>query len=399
VEYLINFLFLLGNKLINKSLRLITVFLLFAIAFSAYTKVVVPPSPSVAAKGFVLIDHQTGKVIAEQQANMRLAPASLTKMMTIYVIGRELNTGNIQLADMVTISENAWAKNFPDSSKMFIEVGKEVSVSDLIRGIVVQSGNDACVAMAEHIAGSESAFVNMMNEHAAQLGMQGTHFMNSHGLDDPEHYSTPLDMAKLSQALINDVPDIYAVYQEKEFTFNDITQYNRNSLLWDKSLNVDGIKTGHTSEAGYSLVTSATQRDMRLISVVMGTESERSRKVENKKLLNYGFRFYETVTPYKAGDSFANQRIYMGDQDLVELGITQDTPVTLPRGQVKNLKANFTLDEQLVAPLEKGKVVGTLYLQLDDEDIASYPLVALHEVNEAGLFGRFIDFISLKMGW
>jgi D-alanyl-D-alanine carboxypeptidase (penicillin-binding protein 5/6) len=282
---------------------------------------------------------------------------------------------------------------------MFIEVGKEVSVSDLIRGIVVQSGNDACVAMAEHIAGSESAFVNMMNEHAAQLGMQGTHFMNSHGLDDPEHYSTPLDMAKLSQALINDVPDIYAVYQEKEFTFNDITQYNRNSLLWDKSLNVDGIKTGHTSEAGYSLVTSATQRDMRLISVVMGTESERSRKVENKKLLNYGFRFYETVTPYKAGDSFANQRIYMGDQDLVELGITQDTPVTLPRGQVKNLKANFTLDEQLVAPLEKGKVVGTLYLQLDDEDIASYPLVALHEVNEAGLFGRFIDFISLKMGW
>jgi D-alanyl-D-alanine carboxypeptidase (penicillin-binding protein 5/6) len=206
-------------------------------------------------------------------------------------------------------------------------------------------------------------------------------------------------MAKLSQALINDVPDIYAVYQEKEFTFNDITQYNRNSLLWDKSLNVDGIKTGHTSEAGYSLVTSATQRDMRLISVVMGTESERSRKVENKKLLNYGFRFYETVTPYKAGDSFANQRIYMGDQDLVELGITQDTPVTLPRGQVKNLKANFTLDEQLVAPLEKGKVVGTLYLQLDDEDIASYPLVALHEVNEAGLFGRFIDFISLKMGW
>lgn len=358
--------------------------------------VVIPPPPSVAAKGFLLVDYTTGKVIAEENADIQLAPASLTKMMTAYVIGRELQQGTIKNDDLVTISENAWAKNFPDSSLMFLEVGKKVKVSDLNRGIMVQSGNDACVAMAEHIAGSEDAFANMMNTYAQQLGMTSTHFVNAHGLHDADHYTTPRDMAILAAALVRDVPDIYAIYSEKEFTFNNIKQYNRNSLLWDKSLNVDGIKTGHTSEAGYSLITSATQGDMRLVSVVMGTESERARKTENKKLLRYGFRFYETITPYKAGESFASQRIYMGDRETVDLGILNDTPITIPRGQRKNLKANFELDKKLEAPLAKGQQVGKVYLQLDGEDVAEYPLVTLQEINEGGFFDRMVDYVKLK---
>ena len=368
-------------------------------SMTASAAVVIPPAPNVAAKGYILIDYNTGKVIAEQNADIQLYPSSLTKMMTSYVIGKEISAGNISETDMVTISENAWAKKFPDSSKMFIEVGKQISVSDLNRGIIIQSGNDACVAMAEHIAGSEDAFASMMNAHAQSLGMMSTNYINSHGLHDPEHYTTPRDMATLSVALIRDVPDEYAIYKEKEFTFNNIKQYNRNSLLWDKSLNVDGIKTGHTSDAGYSLVSSATQGDMRLIAVVMGAESERARKMENKKLLRYGFRFFETVTPYKAGDSFVAQRIFMGDKDTVDLGINQDTPITIPRGQVKNLQANFELDKKLEAPLAKGEVVGKLYLQLDGEDVAEYPLVTLHEVQEGGFIDRMVDFVKLKLGF
>lgn len=360
--------------------------------------VVIPPPPSVESAGFILLDYTTGHTIAEQNADMQLAPASLTKIMTVYVIGKEIQAGNIAMDDIVKISENAWAKNFPDSSKMFIEVGTEVTVHDLLRGIIVQSGNDACVAMAEHIAGSEGAFASMMNAYAQSLGMTASHFVNAHGLHDPDHYTSPRDMAIISQALIDQTPDMYAIYSEKEFTYNGIKQYNRNSLLWDKSLNVDGIKTGHTSDAGYSLITSATQGDMRLVSVVMGTESERSRKVENKKLLRYGFRFYETVTPYEAGESFVSHRIYMGDRDTVDLGINQSTPITIPRGQVKNLEANFELDKSLEAPLAEGEVVGTLYLQLEGEDVAQYPLVTLHAVNEGGLFDRLKDYVTLQLG-
>ncbi|MBU3023037.1 D-alanyl-D-alanine carboxypeptidase family protein [Aestuariibacter sp. A3R04] len=375
--------------------------LLFAVAFSACVQanIVIPPPPTVAAEGFVLMDNETGQVIAEKNADMQLPPASLTKMMTTYVIGKELEAGNISMDEVVTISENAWAKNFPESSKMFIEVGTQVKVSDLVRGIIVQSGNDACVAMAEHIAGSESAFASMMNAHAQALGMTSSHFVNSHGLHDPDHYVTPRDMAILAQAMVSETPEIYSIYSEKEFTYNGIKQYNRNSLLWDQSLNVDGIKTGHTSDAGYSLITSAKQGDMRLISVVMGTDSERARKEENKKLLRYGFRFYETVTPYSAGDSFVSHRIYMGDRENVDLGINQSTPITIPRGQAANLEANFELDKKLEAPLAKGQVVGTLYLQLDGNDVAEYPLVALQEVNEGGLFDRMMDYLMLQIGW
>ncbi|MCP4058241.1 MAG: D-alanyl-D-alanine carboxypeptidase, partial [Pseudoalteromonas sp.] len=353
--------------------------------------------PQINAKGYFLVDFTTGKVIAEGEADTKLAPASLTKMMTSYVIGTEINAGNIAPTDMVTVSEKAWAKNFPESSKMFIEVGKQISVDELNHGIIIQSGNDACVAMAEHIAGSESAFADLMNAHAAKLGMSNSHFINSHGLDTDEHYTTPRDMATLGAALIRDVPDEYALYKQKSFTYNGIKQYNRNSLLWDESLDVDGIKTGHTSEAGYSLVTSATKNDMRLIAVVMGTSSERARKVESKKLLNYGFRFFETITPYKAGDSFAEQRIWMGNKENVSLGILEDTPITIPRGQHKNLKANFELDNTLEAPLAKGTKVGTLFLQLEGEDIAQYPLVTLEEVEEGSFFSKIYDYLRLQI--
>jgi len=393
------------NKPVNKRVNKIINFfsgLVFSSALSAtllisplsHAATIIPDVPQINAKGFILIDYSTGKVIAEGNADMQLAPASLTKMMTSYIIGKELENGNITNNDKVMISENAWAKNFPDSSKMFIEVGTEVPVSLLNQGIIVASGNDACVAMAEHIAGSESAFADLMNAHAEQLGMSSSFFENSHGLDSSSHMTTPRDMATLATAIIREVPQEYALYKQKSFTYNNIKQYNRNSLLWDKSLNVDGMKTGHTSNAGYSLVTSATKGDMRLVTVVMGTESERARKVESKKLLNYGFRFFETITPYKAGEKFASNRIWFGDKAQVNLGILVDTPITIPRGQRKNLKANFELSQALEAPLAKGTVVGKLFLQLDGEDIAQYPLVALEEVNEGSFFSKLMDYIK-----
>ncbi|PCI63637.1 MAG: D-alanyl-D-alanine carboxypeptidase [Gammaproteobacteria bacterium] len=357
---------------------------------------IIPKPPQINAKGYILIDYNTSKVIAEGNADAQLEPASLTKMMTSYVIGKELLAGNISNDDKVVISEAAWAKNFPDSSKMFIEVGTEVSVKLLNQGIIVASGNDACVAMAEHIAGSESAFADLMNAHAQELGMNSSFFENSHGLHSANHVTTPRDMAVLAQAIIREVPNEYKIYKQKSFTYNNIKQYNRNGLLWDKSMNVDGMKTGHTSQAGYSLVTSATKNGMRLITVVMGTDSERARKVESKKLLNYGFRFFETITPYKAGAKFAANRIWMGDKSEVDLGILVDTPITLPRGQRKNLKANFKLDKQLMAPISKGAVVGKLFLQLDGEDIAQYPLVTLQEVNEGSIFSRLMDYVKLQ---
>ncbi|MFT5234947.1 MAG: D-alanyl-D-alanine carboxypeptidase (penicillin-binding protein 5/6), partial [Shewanella sp.] len=292
---------------LNRSLKSFILATSLASSFVFAAPVVTPNAPTVAAKAFILMDYNTGQIIAEKNAYESLNPASLTKMMTSYVIGHEIKVGNISPDDQVTISNKAWSKNFPDSSKMFIEVGKQVSVDDLNHGIIIQSGNDACVAMAEHIAGTEDGFVDLMNSWAIQLGMKDSYFENSHGLDSDNHKSTAYDMAILGAALIRDVPDEYAVYNKKSFTFNGIKQYNRNGLLWDKSLNVDGIKTGHTSGAGYNLVTSATKDGMRLIAVVMGTKSEAARKAESKKILNYGFRFFETITPYKAGDSFVTQ--------------------------------------------------------------------------------------------
>lgn len=373
--------------------------LVASISLCVNAAIVIPPPPSVDAGGFMLMDHQTGHIIAEKNIDQRLAPASLTKIMTIYVVGKELQLGNISLDDMVTISEKAWAKNFPDSSKMFIEVGTQVSVSDLLKGIVVQSGNDACVAIAEHVAGSESAFASMMNAHAQNLGMTSTNFVNSHGLDDPDQYTSPRDMATVSSALIKEMPETYKIYSEREFTYNGIRTANRNSLLWDKSLNVDGIKTGHTSNAGYSLIASATQGEMRLISVVMGTDSKRARKEENKKLLRYGFRFYESIVPFEPGHVFATNRIYMGDKETVDLGINSSTAMTIPRGQAKELQATFELTQQLEAPMEKGTTVGSLVLTLDGESVATYPLVTLEEIKEGSFFSQAMDWVYLQLGF
>jgi D-alanyl-D-alanine carboxypeptidase (penicillin-binding protein 5/6) len=384
------------KKLTLSPLLVSTVALTATCSFSAVASpIVVPDAPQIAAKGFVLMDYNSGKILAQKEMNTQLHPASLTKMMTSYVIGQELARGNISPDDDVVISKNAWAKNFPDSSKMFIEVGTTVKVRDLNKGIIIQSGNDACVAMAEHVAGSEDAFVDLMNAWASSIGMSNTHFANVHGLDDPNLYSTPYDMALLGQALIRDVPNEYKIYSEQKFTYNGITQYNRNGLLWDKSMNVDGIKTGHTSGAGYSLVSSATEGNMRLISVVMGTKSANARKAESKKLLAYGFRFFETVAPHKAGETFIEERVWMGDKEMVKLGVDKDTYVTLPRGQAKNLKANFVLEKQLEAPIKKGDVVGKLYYQLDGEDIAQYPLLALEDVEKGSVFSRLWDYIVL----
>ena len=374
------------------SLLLIT-FLLSINALAA--PMVIPQAPSIAARGHLLIDFDSGKVLSENNSEEILEPASLTKMMTSYIIGQELKSGNLKLTDKVTISENAWSKNFPDSSKMFIEVGKEVTVDDLNRGIIIQSGNDACVAMAEHIAGSESAFADLMNSWALQLGMTNTHFVNSHGLHAEGHHTTAKDMAILAKAIITDVPNEYKLYSQKSFKYNGIVQYNRNALLWDKSLNVDGMKTGHTSAAGYSLVSSATKDGMRLISVVMGTRSEESRKVESKKLLNWGFRFFETITPYKANDQLTEERIWMGSQATIKLGVPADTPVTLPRNQTQNLKADFIINSELRAPIQQGDTVGQVNYKLEDTTVASYDLIALETVEEGGFFSRMIDYIKL----
>lgn len=356
---------------------------------------VIPDAPQIAAKAFILVDFDSGKVIAEKNADDSLEPASLTKMMTSYVIGQELNAGNISLNDEVTISKNAWAKNFPDSSKMFIEVGKTVSVEKLNQGIIVQSGNDACVAMAEHIAGTEGAFAQLMNSWSKQLGMDSTHFVNSHGLDNSEHYTTARDMALLGQALIRDVPEEYRIYSQKKFTYNGITQYNRNGLLWDKSMNVDGIKTGHTSKAGFNLVASATKDNMRLISVVLGTKDADARKAESKKLLNFGFRFYETVTLHEANSNIVAERVWMGQQEQVELGLAEKLTMTVPRGQAKNLTASFEIQKELSAPIAKGDVVGKIFYSLNDDEIAEVELIALEDVELGSWFSRLVDYFKL----
>src|SRR5574344_1055049 len=358
--------------------------------------VALPSPPQIAAKAYLLMDYHTGQVLIGSNEHERLPPASLTMMMTSYVIGQELKSWRIKPEDMVTISQNAWAKNYSDSSKMFIEVGKQVSVDNLNKGIIIQSGNDACIAMAEHIAGSEDSFASLMNQWADRLGMKETHFVNAHGLHNPDHYSSAYDMALLGQALIRDLPNEYAIYSQKEFTFNGITQHNRNRLLWDKSLAVDGIKTGHLSEVGFNLVASATGPDnMRLISVVIGSGSEAQRAEESKKLLTYGFRFYQNVTPYKQGAELASQRIWMGDKSEIKLGTDRDISLVVPRNSSGKLKADFQVKNELNAPIKKGEQVGTIFLKLDGKDVAQYPLVALEEVNEGSLFSRLWDYLVL----
>ncbi len=367
-------------------------------AFAAPT--VVPNAPELSSRGYVLMDYHTGKVLVERDADKRLNPASLTKLMTAYVAGQEVNAGNISLDDQVVISRNAWAKNFPDSSKMFIEVNTSVSLSDLYRGLVVQSGNDASVAIAEHVAGSEAGFVSLMNSWASQLGLTNSSFTNPHGLDSEGLYSTPHDIAKLGQAIIRDLPDIYPMYSETSFTYNGITQYNRNGLLRDRSMNVDGMKTGYTSGAGYSLATSATNGDMRLIAVVMGAKSQSVRESESKKLLSYGFRFYDTLMPTAAGTDIANARVWMGQKDELKVGVNRDVYLTLPKGDVNKLKAEVEYNGDLLAPIAQDQVVGTLLYKVDGKVVKETELVALEPVEEGGIFKRIMDwFKRLVASW
>ncbi|HHK8420638.1 serine hydrolase [Vibrio parahaemolyticus] len=374
-------------------------------AFAAPTVVpnaptVVPNAPELSSRGYVLMDYHTGKVLVERDADKRLNPASLTKLMTAYVAGQEVNAGNISLDDQVVISRNAWAKNFPDSSKMFIEVNTSVSLSDLYRGLVVQSGNDASVAIAEHVAGSEAGFVSLMNSWASQLGLTNSSFTNPHGLDSEGLYSTPHDIAKLGQAIIRDLPDIYPMYSETSFTYNGITQYNRNGLLRDRSMNVDGMKTGYTSGAGYSLATSATNGDMRLIAVVMGAKSQSVRESESKQLLSYGFRFYDTLMPTAAGTDIANARVWMGQKDELKVGVNRDVYLTLPKGDVNKLKAEVEYNGDLLAPIAQDQVVGTLLYKVDGKVVKETELVALEPVEEGGIFKRIMDwFKRLVASW
>ena len=362
-------------------------------------KTMIPGVPQIDAESYILIDYNSGKVLAEQNADARRDPASLTKMMTSYVIGQAMKAGKFKETDLVTIGNDAWATGnpvFKGSSLMFLKPGMQVPVSQLIRGINLQSGNDACVAMADFAAGSQDAFVGLMNSYVNALGLKNSHFQTVHGLDADGQYSSARDMALIGQALIRDVPNEYSIYKEKEFTFNGIRQTNRNGLLWDNSLNVDGIKTGHTDKAGYNLVASATEGQMRLISAVMGGPTFKGRETESKKLLTWGFRFFETVNPLKAGKEFASEPVWFGDNDRASLGVDKDLYLTIPRGRMKDLKASYVLNStELHAPLQKNQVVGTINFQLDGKTIDQRPLVVLQEIPEGNFFGKIIDYIKL----
>ena len=377
---------------------LCTAFISAAHADDLNIKTMIPGVPQIDAESYILIDYNSGKVLAEQNADVRRDPASLTKM-TSYVIGQAMKAGKFKETDLVTIGNDAWATGnpvFKGSSLMFLKPGMQVPVSQLIRGINLQSGNDACVAMADFAAGSQDAFVGLMNSYVNALGLKNTHFQTVHGLDADGQYSSARDMALIGQALIRDVPNEYSIYKEKEFTFNGIRQLNRNGLLWDNSLNVDGIKTGHTDKAGYNLVASATEGQMRLISAVMGGRTFKGREAESKKLLTWGFRFFETVNPLKVGKEFASEPVWFGDSDRASLGVDKDVYLTIPRGRMKDLKASYVLNSsELHAPLQKNQVVGTINFQLDGKTIEQRPLVVLQEIPEGNFFGKIIDYIKL----
>ena len=353
----------------------------------------VPAAPQLSANSYLLVDFNSNRILVEHNADLQVEPASITKLMTAYVVFSELTEGNITLDETVTVSETAWRTG---GSRMFIEPGMQVTVEELIRGMVIQSGNDASVALAEHVAGSEAAFASLMNHYGELLGMTGTSFMNSTGLPDPNHYTTARDITALSAATIRDFPEFYAWYSEKEYTFNNIRQHNRNTLLW-RDPAIDGLKTGHTEAAGYCLAASAMRDGMRLVSAVMGSSSESSRASESQTLLNYGFRFFETVQLYEAGQELAKGRVWKGLTEEVALGIDQELFVTIPRGRYDDLEAKVEMEPQLSAPLEAGQVVGTINVQLGDEVIAQLDLVTLGAVEEAGFFGSTWDSMRLWM--
>lgn len=357
---------------------------------------IVPKAPELAAKSYVLMDYLTGQVLAQKDAELRVEPASITKVMTSYVISAELKNGKIKRDDQVMISENAWRGGGAgtDGSTSFLPVNQAVPLQDLLYGMIIQSGNDASIALAEHAAGSEALFVQLMNEHAKRLGMTHTHYANAHGLSDPDHYTTALDIARLGRALIRDFPEDYKIYAIKEFTYGGIKQHNRNLLLWRDST-VDGIKTGHHSGAGFCLLASAKRGDMRQIAVVMGAAGEKDRADQIQALLNYGFRFFETHKIYAKSDVVAEPELWKGKDDKAKLGVAEDLMVNIPRGSYPQLKATMDVPKPLLAPLKQGQPVGKLKIALAGNALAEVPLVPLQDHPEAGFFGRLTDSVLL----
>jgi serine-type D-Ala-D-Ala carboxypeptidase (penicillin-binding protein 5/6) len=351
----------------------------------------IPPPPALAGTAYLLMDANTGAVLVEHNIHERVPPASLTKIMTAYIAEVELVAGRLALEEMVPVSVNAWRTG---GSRMFIKEGTQVSLDDLLRGVIIQSGNDASVALAEHIAGSESAFADMMTRKARDLGMTNSNFMNATGLSHDDHYSTAWDLAILTRALIRNFPEHYAIYAERSFNFNGIDQPNRNRLLW-RDRTVDGVKTGHTDSAGYCLIASSVRDDMRLISVVMGADSEESRMRETQKLLSYGFRYFETQRVYEAAVPLKTGRLWYGTSNRIELGAAEDVYVTFPRGRYEQLEAELHVARVIQAPVEAGQEFGELRLKLDGETVMRAPLVALQAVEQSNFLWRLIDAIHL----
>ncbi|MDH5544747.1 MAG: D-alanyl-D-alanine carboxypeptidase [Gammaproteobacteria bacterium] len=371
-------------------LRMSGCFLLLALC-AANVHAAINNNLKLAAKAYILQDFNSGRIIAEHNADKTVEPASLTKMMSTYVVEQELKLGNVTLTDMVKVSKKAWSMG---GSRMFIEVGSTVSVKDLLMGVIVQSGNDATIALAEHVAGTEDAFVALMNEYARMLGMKETNFVNATGMPHKDHRTTAKDLAILVGALVRDFPETYEWYSIKEFTFNGIKQYNRNKLLWQDKY-VDGVKTGHTDSAGFCLAASAVRGDMRLISVVLGTKSESARATESQKLLTYGFRFFETYKLYAASEPLTTARVWKGQAERISLGLAEDLYVTIPRGSYDKLKATMSIDAKIIAPAHKGRIYGQVNISLDKEPYLNRELTALSDVQEGGLITSILDEVQL----
>ncbi len=349
------------------------------------------PDISIAAKAYMLSDYQSGQVLASKNAHERVEPASLTKLMTAYIVFSALKQNRVRLDQVVPVSNRAWRMI---GSRMFIEPNKDVTVDELIRGMIVQSGNDACIALAEIVAGSEEAFAQLMNQEAQRLGMKDTHFMNTTGLPHPDHYTSVHDLTLLAAAIIRDFPEFYPLYSLKEYTYNNITQPNRNRLLW-LDPHVDGMKTGWTKTAGYCLITSAKRDKRRLISVIMGTKSAGERSKESQRLLNYGFQFYDTVHLYKKGEVLTSIELWKGSQDEFKAGFDADVYFSIPKGQADNLKATMEYKQPLIAPVSAGQEVGSVKFTLNDQLVEIYPLVALEEVGEGNFVERAWDSLKL----
>ena len=370
--------------------------LMCALAFVAnQATAVVPPAPKLPADAYFLMDATTGQILVNHNGDLSLPPASLTKIMTSYVLAEEVDAGRASLTDMIEVSRNAWSQNptFNGSSLMWIEPGKLVSLADLERGVVISSGNDASVAVAEHLAATESSFVDVMNQLAAELGLNDTVYRNPHGLPHPEHRTTARDLATLSVALINGHPEHYKIYKEQSFTYNGIKQYNRNSLLRSDAT-VDGLKTGYTSEAGYGLVASAQRKDMRLVSVVLGSASKRTRASENSSLLNYGFRFFQNLRPLSAEVTLVEPRVWKGAAESLHAGVLESVVLTVPRERTA-ADIKLKVDEQLEAPFSRGDVVGSVQVVRGGEVLFETPLLVLEDVPSGGFFKRVIDALIL----